>query len=526
MKSILKNIITKDRLKKLRKRIVSNEDKILFDEVKSCLLTGAYRSAYIVNWICIAESLKRKFKEMAVRDSEIGKLVGKIIRREEAEKPTDKILMKSALEYGLINKDQYLKLDNIRTMRGLYAHPTGASPKFEEVLSTIVIAVDTILCQYALLRHGYVKGLVTRLFEERHFLDDLREKIEAFAKGVVNRVHKSVYPYLLELIVENLDPLIDDADLNLFRERGIIFTTTFFEEAKVDMKGENWGISELVLKHPNTATLLFSEPSLWIHLSDRVKDIIIGNLLEPKREETITNPTVENIVRICTLRDKGLLSTRHLERFNIAMKKIPCLDLAKAGIPLSEYITEAIDDLSSHNWYRQNPAIEAIKLAGSNQCKSLSKETQEELGRNILQAAEGDAGKVVEFVIDLSLKKHNWSEDFIKGIVLETMVNENYQLRFKKKCLKKALFSMLTLPIKSTINIINEVVNNIHASTLKYPTIKKEEFEQVISIISNVNSEVDIKNIKKALNKLKFVIEKMSKKLEKKVQTDAESIPF
>ena len=47
-------------------------------------------------------------------------------------------------KYGLIDKPQYAKLDHIKTMRGVYAHPTGAAPSEEEVLAAMVIAVDSI----------------------------------------------------------------------------------------------------------------------------------------------------------------------------------------------------------------------------------------------------------------------------------------------------------------------------------------------------------------------------------------------
>lgn len=42
----------------LREEICEDSDKILYDEIKSCIDAKAYRSAYIMTWISIAESLK------------------------------------------------------------------------------------------------------------------------------------------------------------------------------------------------------------------------------------------------------------------------------------------------------------------------------------------------------------------------------------------------------------------------------------------------------------------------------------
>ena len=516
----------KDRIDELRMKIVNDEDKILFDEAKSCILCGAYRAAYIVIWIAIAESIKGKFKKMAVRDSEIEKLVSIIEEKEKYEKPTDKVLLDSALKFGLIDKDQYSKLNHIKDMRGVYAHPIGTAPEPEEVLSALVVAVNTILSKPALLRHGYVKELVTKLFNEKHFLDDLTERVEYFAKGLVNRIHPSAYPYLLRIIVEKLEPIINDPSLCIFKERGITFATSFFKTSKVDMSEQEWKIPELILDHPNASTLLLSNPSIWPNLSEHAQDIIMGNLLEiPKPTEYFETPIslVSNLIRFRILRDKNLLSKRHLERFNNAMEKIKCSDLNKAGFHLVEYIKKVIDDLASRNWYLQNPAVETVSIAGPDECDYLDEKKQEELGRNILQAAEGDAGKAVEFITDLSKENHRWPEAFIRGIALETLVNENLQLRFKRRFLKEALLTTLTLPIESACRIIDKVTADVSASTLKYPSLEQGEFEQVMVVISDIKSQLDINEVQEAMNRLEIAINEVCSKL---IEKESDEIPF
>lgn len=57
----------------LKQQLNSAEDYVLFDEIFGCIKGGAFRSAYIINWICIAESLKNKFYKMSDRDAEIRK---------------------------------------------------------------------------------------------------------------------------------------------------------------------------------------------------------------------------------------------------------------------------------------------------------------------------------------------------------------------------------------------------------------------------------------------------------------------
>ena len=46
----------------LKETIVDESDLILFEESANCFLTGNYRASYIMSWIAIIESLKRKIK--------------------------------------------------------------------------------------------------------------------------------------------------------------------------------------------------------------------------------------------------------------------------------------------------------------------------------------------------------------------------------------------------------------------------------------------------------------------------------
>jgi hypothetical protein len=87
-------------LKKFHESILSDQDKTLFQEATVSASKGAPRGAYILLWITVAESLKRKFKEAALRDTHAGRIVGEIKTAESAHKSVDMLILKRAKEYG------------------------------------------------------------------------------------------------------------------------------------------------------------------------------------------------------------------------------------------------------------------------------------------------------------------------------------------------------------------------------------------------------------------------------------------
>ena len=83
-------------------------------------------------------------------------------------------------------------------------------------------------------------------------------------------------------------------------------------------------------------------------------------------------------------------------------------------------INEIIRALKSHNWYTQNPAIEDIKTIRT---ESFPPTAWFVLGRNIYQAACGNARKAMDFMANLDIQLNKFSREIaqyiLSGIVFE-----------------------------------------------------------------------------------------------------------
>lgn len=499
-------------IRQLREKVVQEQDLILFDEAALCLANGAYRAAYIVVWITIAESIRGKFKVMALRDDEIQRLVRKIEDMEIQEKPTDMVLLNSALKFGFVNKDEHLKLGQIRTLRGVYAHPLGSAPKPEEVLAALVVAVDTILSKPPMLRFGYADQLVSALFGDRHYLEDIPEKVQTFAGTALPRIHFEVWPYLLRSIASRLEATIDDPDMALFSRRGLEFAKAFFERAEPDLKAEEWNLLRLIQDYPTAMSLILSHPPLWLRLADQAQDMVIGHLLEPVINGVVCLPTAQGLGYVRVLRDKNLLSQFHVSHFLRAVASASYTAVVEAGIPLSEYAQRIIDDLRSHTWSTQNLAADALALVGPEQCAHLSSEIQETLGRNILQAADGESHSAGRLLVSLGEKKNEWPESFVKGVLFETLVNEGGELRFKKRCFAKALAAALALPDEESCTIIGEAAKVVKKSKPKCGWIAENDSEEIQDAISRARLVTTTKEQRQVLAKLSTAIKSTTTK--------------
>ncbi|MFB2350263.1 hypothetical protein [Priestia megaterium] len=486
----------------LRSKIVEERDTILFDEAIICLNGGALRAAYITTWIATAESLKFKFYDMSSRDHEIKKkVIGKLEEFEQKQKPTDSLLIRSAEDFGLITSEQRLKLEHMKSMRGVYAHPLSTAPSENEVRLAIELSVNIVLSQpallkHALLKHAFVSSLVTSIFENHHYLDDSTETVQNAATSTLNHIHPAVFSHFFKLLIENLNKISGDITKELFRRRGSIFLDTLLKNPKSNFSAGLWKIDVLLHKYPLIITKIFVKKDYWILLDESMKDSILGYLIEPiGNNGEFEIPSIENLTSVLNLYNGNLLNDRHTERFKSTLEKCDVERKVSVGVPLGWYQEELISDLKTSNWYAQNPVVEAILALGVKKVNILDSEFLIELGRNILQAADGGAREAEAFVKSLSTSEFKSSPYLVEGVFLETFINENKRFRFKKYRLE-SMMAVITAGEKETERILNNAMILLENCSQK-SWFQEKTFEEYLELLAKIIANEHVKGIRR-----------------------------
>ncbi|HYC79959.1 MAG TPA: hypothetical protein VEC17_02945 [Candidatus Binatia bacterium] len=440
-----------------RSRIHNPNDRVLFDEAVLCAKEKAFRSGYIMIWIAAAESLRAKIVELALKDAESGKALREIEKYEQQNLSPDKLILDKAFSLGLIIKDEHKKLEHIRDMRNSYAHPTGVAPQSEELFVAIQQVSEYVLSRPTLLKHGYVANLISSVFQNRHFLDDDSVKIYEYAVGLSHRLHPDVLPYLVRKFCESYD----SATELLIKRRAVYFVRSLIKELKPNFSSTEWQAATLLNDHPRSASLFLSVSETWSSLPVQAQDMCFGNLVEPTSTEgVVLTPSSLRIIQLKRLEQAGLLNNKQKEKFKDILKIVPYEALSASGYRLLDTVNRIIAALGSHNWYAQNPAIDAVLMFGLNQIGELESTQQEQLGRNILQAAEGNSSSARHFIVS-AIKGKYLPESFLVGLLKECFTNEKLEFRIKRQVLKYVLETVLAqdnskLIIESAIKDIEQ----------------------------------------------------------------------
>lgn len=91
----------------------------------------------------------------------------------------------------------------------------------------------------------------------------------------------------------------------------------------------------------------------------------------------------------------------------------------------------------------------------------------EQLGRNILQTAQGGSKNAGALVFKISEGGEKWPYHFIRGLVFECFVDDQQKFRLKSRHLTRALLAGVRGCSSDSLPIFDELIHTVETSELK-----------------------------------------------------------
>lgn len=460
-------------------RAMAPEDRPLLEEASLCAAAGCLRAAYVMIWLACAESLKRRFREAQKRDGAAGKVVGKFEQMERDQKSVDGFLLKQAKEYGFLSDVAYPLLAHVYEMRCLYGHPYESAPTAEQVVHAAAVVVGQLLANPVRLKHGFIKSLLESLTNDMSYLDDQQEAVRLFAKDILPRIDESVIPWMLDKYWSDLERIASDPSLLAFFKRGVWFTREVIHQKGVAvLTPDQW--HGKVTKYPLTLFRICSDPNVFSALGHLAQDSLVGKLVELSHAGRFT--LLKVFEPLYTL---GVLSGRQAERLRSHIETLDVKKLKASGLSTKTCFQRIIAALKSHTWPTQNAAVKFLIANGHGQAEELLSGQLTELGRNILQAAEGNAGSCSSFLSKLKDSDSRWPNQMIRGLAYECFTNELDQIRLKNTHLGTVALILDARGHDFALSVCNEIAESIRRGTLKHEWISRARFSEAITLLSS-----------------------------------------
>lgn len=366
------------------------------------------------------ESLVRKLKILALNDDEINSLI-----RDFENNTNEKDLLLKCENHGLINQIEYAQLETIRQARNNYAHPNYESPQKEDMLVYLHYAVEYVLSKPNLFSKDSAKRELYKLLNDSNFLGNAGyEQVKEFAMTFSKKIADDYLGEIIKTLFKMIEKKFNENNPNNYDciKHGLIYAKVLLTDNLEYLTPEK--SNYLIDEYKITSCHLFTNPVIWDFLDSRSKERIY-NYSTSWDSSQISCIDFINIFHKLYESDKLVddLKTKYEEYVSNSSLE----NLLFTRIPANLYYDKLIEELKSHNYYRQNPAA---KIIGHKDLSVFNDNQLEQLGRNILQSAEGGANDS-ESVIRKFERNGNPPKAFLKGLLFETLINDKNELRIK-----------------------------------------------------------------------------------------------
>ena len=192
-----------------------------------------------------------------------------------------------------------------------------------------------------------------------------------------------------------------------FFRRGVWFSRTMLSQVGVAvLTDEEWHASSG--SFPKTLMRVCSATDVFRGIGELAQNSLVGSVLDESRTHASVITCLERLY------NAGELSQRQQKRFIQHVSDMKISDVRASGLSTKTCYIKLVDAMQSYDWYLQNPAINLVVSNGPNQAAQLTEDEQVNLGRNILQAADGKARSAVGFLHRLS-GEPNWPINVLRG---------------------------------------------------------------------------------------------------------------
>ncbi len=258
-------------VKLLKSIILDNEDAKLYDEVVSCYKNRLYRSGYLLSWILLIESLKRKIIKLSELEDARGKQEwGKIETLEKQHQSTDTQIISSAKECEIISDTEYTTINSLWQQRCIFAHPYMQEVKSSDLEYIISKMIDITLSKPLYYSKKSIEEWINEIINHPHVVPTSQSEQDNFIDNHFVRVKEMHYPFLYKTMFYNLSKSHENSNKHLisfFRH----YIIKLILHTQVNINSNNYTLERQMLKYPQICWLFFNIPETWEKLDDKFR---------------------------------------------------------------------------------------------------------------------------------------------------------------------------------------------------------------------------------------------------------------
>lgn len=465
---------TEEWLQNLKEKIVDEKDATNFDDIIKCYQNGLLRAGYLMAWLMLIESLKRKVIELEANGVKAAKVeLAKIQQIENALQSNDEVIRKAALACDLISSEEAQVLDLLWKKRCIMSHPYMPEVKESDFRYMVENLVEITLGRELMWSQTMIDEYFETLKNSTFIIPDtLAEKKEA-ADKVLALIPEKNYPHFWKTVFFEFSTALENSTKKHHMMLRVL-AMRFVEKDDVAITDSKYSLTTQIKRYCSVCWGIFYLRKTWDKLNEEFQGQMFRFLKTNKKEAKTVLYLAKNLIE----NYEGLKSEYKICYYS-ALKQYDVTDMERYYVDKSKFLKVLYSEkIEPNNFNDQGDFIDMLLSMDENDKDEYSADQLTKLGKWVETCCYVGTFKAQGFVMKDTIFSKD--ADFSKGVALEGLTDEDGSLYLSKRHLQyvmpvlfhtedkmNVIEALGNLPVSKTVSD-SEICEGIRTEIRKY----------------------------------------------------------
>lgn len=438
-------------LEELKAQIIEDRDKENFNDLIKCYENGILRAGFVMAWLMLVESLKRKVVELADKEVKVAVKERENIQKvEDAMRSNDEVILKAALACDLVTPEEKGVLDMLWGKRCIMSHPYMPEVKENDFRYMVENLVSISLGKTVLWSQSMIDDSFESIRDSIFIIPNTEEQCRDLATKTLAQIPDKNLPYFWKTVFFEYSNSIGTGKRK-YSSFLRLLAMFFIIQVRVDINDAKYALATQIKKYCHVCWRLFCRRNTWKKLSPDFQGQLFRYLEDNKDEAIKVLTYVRSLVQ-----KMDDLDQEYVDSYYALLNEHDVIDVEDYYVDKELFLKRLYEE-NITGWQFTDHARFIEMLEGMNQ-EDIDEYTPHQLrriGRYVMICCRNNTFKAQRFVkFDLGIWKSQ--KDFVTGFVLECF-SENGNLHIKDSKIEYAFSVMNDVSEEWRLVIIEEI---------------------------------------------------------------------
>lgn len=438
-------------LNNLKEQVIEEKDKTNFDDLIKCYQNDLLRAGFVMAWLMLVESLKRKIVTLADKEVKVAKeALTTITGTEEAMHSNDEVIWKGAVKCDLITKEEESVVEMLWQKRCLMSHPYMPEVSESDFRYMVENLVSMSLGKTVMWSKPMIEAFFADIKANVFLIPDEVEEKQDLADRILSLIPAKLFPFFWKTLFYELSLCLESGHKK-HRMMLRIMAARFVRMPSVNINDTQFALANQIKNYCGVCWNVFSNKRAWRKLDGEYQAQMFRFLKDNKKEAKkvlcLAKALIEN---------EDSLDEKYIDDYYEALADYDVTDMQGYYLDKNRFIELLYEEkIKGYQFGDQGDFIDMLSSMTQNEINDYTPTQLQQIGKFVEICCVTGTFKAQYFV-----STHNvWSENlnFAKGVAFEGLSNDDGELYLSKKHMEYVLPVLYHTGEKNQMAVINSI---------------------------------------------------------------------